>query len=108
MKNDEPIQWSVPFEVICINDNGRPREIPPNKWLTKGQKYTVNDIGQTLDGNIGFKLEEIELDESCFPYDCFNHKRFGIPIQEDVLTLEEELKALGIEVEEYEREPLEV
>lgn len=105
---DNNVQLSVPFEVVCVNDANKPKEIPPNKWLTKSQKYTVIGVGTTLDGALGFQLKEIELDESCYPYGCFNPKRFGLPAQDDVMTLEDELSELGIEVEEYEREILEV
>jgi len=108
MRQEEPVQLSVPFEVICINNANRPREIPPNKWLTKDAKYTVIGVARTLDGKLGFKLEEIELGEDCYPFDCFDPKRFGIPMQERVNTLEEELAELGIEVEEFDRELQEV
>lgn len=96
-------ELSVPFTVICVNALNKPNEIPTNKWLTKDQQYTVIDIGVTLDGKLGFQLEEIELDESCYPFDCFNPKRFGIPVQPKAKTLEEELAELGIEVEQLEK-----
>ena len=102
----EPVELSVPFEVICINDLNKPREIPITKWLTKGKKYTVIGLGQTLDGKLGFKLKEIELGEDCYPYDCFNPNRFGLVVKE--VTLQDELEALGIQVEEYDRELLEI
>jgi len=101
---DQPVQLSVPFEVICVNARNRPQEIPPHKWLEKDKRYTVIGVAYALDGKLGFKLEEIELGDDCYPFDCFNTKRFGIPAQEDVMTLEDELSALGIEVEEFERE----
>jgi hypothetical protein len=57
--------------VICINDGNRPKQVPAEKWIVKGQMYTV--IGTTqmnLQRNkIGLKLKEIELDHSCFPYE---------------------------------------
>jgi len=28
-------------ECVCINDAGRPKEIPINKWVKKGNAYTV-------------------------------------------------------------------
>ena len=104
----EPVELSVPFEVICINAKNRPKEIPPHLWLEKDKRYTVISVGVTLDNKLGFQLEELELGEECFPFDCFNPKRFGIPAQPNVKTLEEELEELGIEVEQFEREPLEI
>ena len=98
------VHLSVPFEAVCMDAKNRPQEIPANKWLTKDKKYTVIGVGQTLDGKLGFKLEEIELDESCYPFDCFNPKRFGIPYQPEVNALENELAELGIEVQELELE----
>jgi hypothetical protein len=108
MKKDEPVQLSVPFEVICVNAQNKPKEIPSHLWLEKDKRYTVIGIGHTLDGAIGFKLDEIELTEDCYPFDCFNPKRFGIPAQDKSKTLEEELAELGIQVEEFELEPQEL
>lgn len=28
-------------ECVCINDKDRPKEIPANKWIKKGEPYTV-------------------------------------------------------------------
>lgn len=72
-----------PFEVVCIDDKNRPQEIPPTKWIKEGQKYTVIEIGRTLDSKPGFKLEEIQLGKDTFPYDCFSVHRFGIPVKEN-------------------------
>jgi hypothetical protein len=68
----------LPFQVVCINDKNRPREIPPNKWIKKGAKYTVDKVGKTLDNKIGFVLAEIELGDDTFPYDLFSAHRFGL------------------------------
>lgn len=67
-----------PFEVVCINDKNRPKEIPTNKWVKHGEKYTVNNVGRTMDGKIGFELAEIELGKDTFPYDLFSAHRFGL------------------------------
>tara|TARA_R110000772_G_scaffold144085_1_gene253675 strand:- start:1118 stop:1429 length:312 start_codon:yes stop_codon:yes gene_type:complete len=96
----ENVQLSVPFKVVCVNARSKPKEIPHTKWLSKNKKYTVINVGTTLDGKLGFQLGEIILDKDCYPYNCFDSKRFVLPIQEDVLTLAEELSALGIEVQE--------
>ena len=95
-------ELSVPFTVICVDAKNMPNEIPRDKWLIEKQKYTVVEFGITLNGKLGFKLQEIKLDQSCYPFDCFNPKRFSIPMQPRVKTLHEELEELGIEVEKTE------
>ena len=67
-----------PFEVVCINDRNRPKEIPPEKWIKHGKKYTVTNVGKTMDNKIGFVLEEIKLGDNTFPYDLFSAHRFGL------------------------------
>ena len=73
----------IPFKVICINDSNRPNDIPANKWVKKGESYTVIDVKKLLiqGGTLGFKLEEINI-EDCFPYQFFSASRFGIPVGE--------------------------
>ena len=105
---DNRIQLSVPFEVVCMNAANRPREIPTEKWLIKGRQYTVIGVGYTLNGKLGFKLEEIELRKDNYPFGCFSSMRFGLPPQDKMMTLEDELSALGIEVEKFERKVLEI
>ncbi len=67
-----------PFQVVCINDKNKPKEIPANKWITFGHEYTVVSLGKTLDNKLGFTLKDIELGEDTFPYDCFSANRFGL------------------------------
>lgn len=68
------------MKVTCINDSNRPKQIPPEKWIVKGQTYTV--ISTTLmniqRNKVGVKLAEIELGQSCFPYEYFDADRFAI------------------------------
>jgi hypothetical protein len=77
-----------PFTVICIDDKARPKEIPTSKWVKRMNEYTVIKVGRTLDNQIGFVLEEIELGEDTFPYDLFSAKRFGL-LQQNPVTAEE-------------------
>ena len=83
--------------VICINDSNKPKEIPANKWIKKGNKYTVIDV-QHLDTKqeLGFKLGEIDLDESCFPYHYFSSHRF---VTEEFYNKQEVKEELVYEVE---------
>jgi hypothetical protein len=90
MNNDAPKQLTVPFVAICINDRDKPKEIPSGKWLTKGKRYNVLKLVKSMDGQPAFVLEEIELGEDTYPFDCFSAKRFGIPIPE--IKKEEEVK----------------
>ena len=87
------MELTPPFTVICINDKNRPPEIPSSKWLSKGNEYTVIEVGKTLDNQPGFKLKEIQLDKSNFPYDCFSIHRFGIP-QENLSEADEAVQEL--------------
>jgi len=104
MKKDKPIELSVPFTAICMDDKRKPNEIPKEKWLKEGEAYTVIGVAPSLDGTLGFKLKEITLGKESFPYGCFGSVRFGIPIQDKSKTLEEELSDLGIKVQELELE----
>ena len=77
-------------ECICINDKNRPKEIPVNKWVKKGQPYTVIYTVTVLpQKQLAFHLDEIELDESCHPYEYFLANRFAFT--EDNLKLLMEL-----------------
>jgi len=103
MKNNKPIELSVPFTAICVDDARKPNEIPQEKWVVKGKPYTVIGAAPSpIDGTLGFKLKEITLGQESFPYGCFGSVRFGIPIQDKSTTLEEELSNLGIEVQQLE------
>lgn len=103
--SQEIIELNFPFEVICIDASRRPQEIPPHKWLTHKKKYTAIGAKPTMKpGKFGFVLQEIDLDESCFPYDCFAIERFGVPI-EDYLKADEAVQEL---MEQVELEPVEL
>jgi hypothetical protein len=78
--------------AICINDKNRPKKIPQNKWLKEGQEYEI--IYTTLckpQNEVGVHLAEIDLDESCAPYEFFLLNRFSF-LEEDLLLLQELIK----------------
>lgn len=78
---------SLPMKIMCINDANKPAEIPANKWVKKNEIYTLVGVQNLLSSNsFGFVLDEIDLDETCFPYHYFNPDRF-VPID----TIHEEL-----------------
>jgi hypothetical protein len=65
---------------ICIDDVGRPKEIPIEKWVVKNNMYHITHVYRHVQQNMiqGVELEEIFLDDSNFPYQSFALKRFSI------------------------------
>ena len=83
------------MQVTCINDLNRPKQIPESKWVKKGEVYTVL-YASTMSiqvNKLGFKLKEIELDESCFPYEYFDAERFAVVEASKTKVASEELVA---------------
>lgn len=76
--------------VICINDKNRPKQIPADKWIKEGESYTVVSVTlmNVQRNKLGLKLAEIELGQSCFPYEYFDADRFAVPAEEKVLKQE--------------------
>ena len=65
-------------KCVCIDDSGRPEVVPLSKWVKLGKIYTVIYTVNVLpQGEVGFQLEEIDLDESCYPYEYFLSSRFA-------------------------------
>ena len=72
-------------ECVCINDAGRPKEIPINKWVKKGNIYNVIFTVTVLpQKELGVHLAEIELTDSELPYEYFLSNRFAFT--EDTLN----------------------
>jgi len=81
--------------VVCINDSDKPNEIPIGKWIKKDNIYTVIDIQKLLSSHqLGYVLEEITLDESCFPYFYFDARRFAMCDEIVINELMEEIKEI--------------
>ena len=76
-------------KVLCINDQGRPNEIPVNKWIKKDVEYTVTRAVKIkmMGGVLVFELEEIDL-RSCEPYRFFLATRFAAILDLDKLIEE--------------------
>lgn len=76
--------------VICINDKNRPKQIPADKWIKEGESYTVVSVTlmNVQRNKLGLKLAEIELGQSCFPYEYFDADRFAVPAEKKVLKQE--------------------
>ena len=64
--------------ALCIDDSFKPNDIPNNKWVKKGNIYHVIYTVTVLpQGKLAFHLHEIDLDESCYPYQYFLASRFA-------------------------------
>lgn len=65
--------------ILCINDADKPVEIPKKKWVVKDEEYTLIFIAFCHPQKCqGFGLAEIELDETCHPYEYYKASRFAI------------------------------
>jgi hypothetical protein len=85
---------SLPMKIICINDANKPKEIPAEKWIKLHQVYTLVGVQNLLSSNsFGFELDEIKLDDTCFPYHYFNPERFAPidAIEEDMMHQVDEI-----------------
>ena len=77
----------VQVRVICINDTGRPNEIPLSKWPVKGKAYTITGFTVMVNNGrcLGVTLAEISLD-GCYPYKFYLASRFGVPVGDSSLV----------------------
>ena len=81
-------------ECLCINDAGRPKEIPINKWVKKGNTYNVIFTVTVLpQKELGVQLAEIELTDRELPYEYFLANRFAFT-EENLKKLVELIKRL--------------
>ena len=79
------------MQVICINDENRPKKISPYEWIEEGKTYTVVEISKMglQAGKFGYKLKEVQLSEQSFPYEYYNADRF-VPVEPLKQALKEE------------------
>jgi hypothetical protein len=67
---------------ICIDDKGRPADFPLSKWLVEDGLYHIVAATVVLpQGILGFRLHEVKMDSSCYPYKFFSSHRFAIDEQ---------------------------
>jgi len=72
------------IKCICIDDKNRPSKVPETKWVKEGQEYTVIFTLVVLpQKTLAVQLDEIDLDESCMPYEFFLANRFAFS-KEDI------------------------
>lgn len=68
---------------VCIDDKGRPLEVPLSKWVRKGNKYHITHVFHQHQQKGVKGVELLELDVSdCFPYNCFRMDRFAIAVED--------------------------
>ena len=88
------------FKVVCINDKGRPHEIPQHLWVERDEMYSVLSVQRMAKqpGVMGFVLAEIELPANG-KFDSFDSKRFRPATDDDfnaIAALEQLLEEVGI------------
>jgi len=80
--------------AICINDKGKPNEIPLSKWVKKGRIYEVDWIGVLENGRYNVHLKSPVLGDDCFPYTGFSVTRFRFNKKTDRQESEETVHGL--------------
>jgi hypothetical protein len=73
------------MQVICINDENKPKRISPYEWIEEGKTYTVVEVSKMglQAGKFGYKLKEVQLSE------YYNADRF-VPVEPLKQALKEE------------------
>lgn len=80
------------IKCICIDDSNRPSKIPETKWVKEGSEYTLVFATVVLpQRQLAVQLHEIDLDESCSPFEYFLADRFTFDIK-DLNKLQEFIK----------------
>lgn len=80
------------IKCVCIDNDNRPSKVPESKWLEKDKEYTLAFTMTVYpQKKLAFQLQEIELDDSCSPYEWFLASRFAFR-KEDLEKLIEFIK----------------
>ena len=79
------------MKVICINHKNKPFKIPQEQWIKEDVIYTVIEVAQMgiQAGKYGYKLKEVELLSTSFPYEYYSADRFGILEDQSLKATEE-------------------
>ncbi len=79
------------IKCLCINDTGKPLEIPQSKWLVKGNEYHIQHVFyHHQQGLQGVEITEHDI-SMCFPYVSYRLDRFAFT-QEGISQLMEMIK----------------
>lgn len=65
------------MKVLCVNDSGRPEDIPLSMWVKKGNAYNVTNAYRDMYGVLLFVLDEIDLAQLGTLYKGFAAYRFA-------------------------------
>jgi hypothetical protein len=64
---------------VCIDDSGKPENIPQSKWVKRGEKYHITYSVICFPQKVlAFSIYEKPMDETCFPYQYFISTRFAV------------------------------
>lgn len=91
------------IRCVCIDDSGRPSKIPESKWISKDVEYTLAFAIVVLpQRQLAFQLHEINLDESCSPFEYFLANRFAFNINnfEELNEFVKECTAINLSIKE--------
>ena len=92
-------------KCVCLDDSNKPKEIPDHLWVKQGKEYHIACVyWHPKQGVEGVDLLEIALDDSCYPYETYQLRRFGFTQQE--LQQLMELTKLCNELDEVDVEKL--
>lgn len=85
---------------VCIDANGKPKEIVAGEWIQQGFKYHITHIYRhPLQGDIlACTLHEVRLTKKSKPYETYRLSRFGFK-PEDM----ERLKGMAQECSELDK-----
>ncbi len=78
MTGSRPVLSTMKIEVVCINDKGKPAEVPASRWVKENEIYHVTQIDRMniQGGAYGCKLAELNNDD-LFPWTHFALTRFA-------------------------------
>jgi hypothetical protein len=76
------------IKCLCVNAKNKPSGIPIEKWVVEMEQYSVISMIRDKDGKLGIQVSEIDLDETCKPYEMFDIRRFAFRGQ-DITALQE-------------------
>jgi len=83
---------SLEIRAICINDNNKPKEIHPERWISFDKQYHITHVYYHPNQGIqGVELKEVKLTEEDHPYESYRLDRFGI-LKEDIEKFKELMK----------------